>query len=67
MMRLAINKSFADEKITSIIIDPLETNKGAIRFYEKIGFNPHYAIELCDESHKMLLVRCSHRYLVTSQ
>ncbi len=38
MMKLAMNRSFEDRKITDIIIDPLETNKGAIRFYERIGF-----------------------------
>ena len=38
MMKLAINRSFADKKVTAIIIDPLETNKGAIRFYKKMGF-----------------------------
>lgn len=38
MMKLAIDRSFEDGETTDIIIDPLETNKGAIRFYERIGF-----------------------------
>lgn len=38
MMKLAIDRSFQDKKITDIIIDPLEINKGAIRFYKRIGF-----------------------------
>lgn len=38
MMNLAIGRCFTDEKVTAILIDPLETNTAAIRFYERIGF-----------------------------
>ncbi len=38
MMKLAIERCFEKKEVTSILIDPLETNKGAIRFYERIGF-----------------------------
>ena len=38
MMKLALERCFSDDKVTSVLIDPLETNQGAIRFYERIGF-----------------------------
>ncbi len=38
MMNLAIEKCFADPKVTKIIIDPLKTNTKAHRFYERLGF-----------------------------
>lgn len=38
MMREAISMCFADTSVHSILIDPLETNTDAIRFYERIGF-----------------------------
>ena len=38
MMRQAINRCFADEKVTGILIDPLETNTQAHRFYQRLGF-----------------------------
>jgi aminoglycoside 6'-N-acetyltransferase len=38
MMTLAINKCFENNKVTAILIDPLEINTAAIRFYERIGF-----------------------------
>ena len=38
MMNLAITRCFNDKKVTAILIDPLESNKDAIRFYERIGF-----------------------------
>ncbi len=38
MMRLAIERCFADPRVTAIIIDPLSSNTRAIKFYEKIGF-----------------------------
>lgn len=38
MMKLAIDRCFADPKVHSIWIDPLESNKDAIRFYESLGF-----------------------------
>ncbi len=38
MMRLALNRCFKDENVIAVIIDPLQSNKAAIRFYEKMGF-----------------------------
>lgn len=38
MMNLAIARCFENDKVTSILIDPLESNIDAIRFYEKLGF-----------------------------
>jgi len=38
MMNLALERCFADDKVTAVLIDPLETNHGAIHFYERIGF-----------------------------
>ncbi len=38
MMRLALERCFADSKVTSVLIDPLEANIKAHRFYERLGF-----------------------------
>lgn len=38
MMKLAIEHCFEDKSINAILIDPLETNTRAIRFYQKMGF-----------------------------
>ncbi|MEP2669373.1 MAG: GNAT family N-acetyltransferase [Cyclobacteriaceae bacterium] len=38
MMNMAIARCFEDPAVTAIIIDPLESNFKAIRFYERIGF-----------------------------
>ena len=38
MMQLAIDLCFKEKSVKGILIDPLESNKNAIRFYEKIGF-----------------------------
>lgn len=38
MMRLAINHCFEDEGVNAILVDPLEDNKDAHRFYERLGF-----------------------------
>ncbi len=38
MMRLALDRCFADENVSAIIIDPLESNTDARRFYERLGF-----------------------------
>jgi aminoglycoside 6'-N-acetyltransferase len=39
MMRLAVADAFADPKVEAIIIDPLESNRRAIKFYERQGFS----------------------------
>lgn len=38
MMKQAIDHCFADPKVHTIWIDPLESNHNAIRFYEQLGF-----------------------------
>jgi len=38
MMTLAIDRCFADPTVTAILIDPLESNVRARRFYERLGF-----------------------------
>lgn len=38
MMRAAIARCFANPAVTAILIDPLESNVRACRFYERLGF-----------------------------
>jgi aminoglycoside 6'-N-acetyltransferase len=38
IMQLAIERCFSDPSVGAIVIDPLESNTRARRFYEKIGF-----------------------------
>ncbi|MEQ8523911.1 GNAT family N-acetyltransferase [Gracilimonas sp.] len=38
MMRLAINHCFEQPGVEAILIDPLESNTDAHRFYERLGF-----------------------------
>lgn len=38
MMHQAIDFCFADSRVHSILIDPLVTNRRAIKFYQRIGF-----------------------------
>lgn len=38
MMRAALERCFADEQVRAVIIDPLESNVRARRFYERLGF-----------------------------
>ncbi len=38
MMQLAFNKCFADADVKAVIIDPLESNLRARKFYERLGF-----------------------------
>jgi aminoglycoside 6'-N-acetyltransferase len=40
MMRLAIERCFADSRVTAIVIDPLASNERAHRFYRRLGFKP---------------------------
>ena len=40
MMRLAIERCFADQAVTAILIDPLANNTRAHRFYRRLGFRP---------------------------
>jgi aminoglycoside 6'-N-acetyltransferase len=38
MMKLAINRCFAHPTVRAILIDPLESNTRAHKFYERLGF-----------------------------
>ena len=38
MMKHALGLCFADRSVEEVVIDPLESNAGAIRFYERLGF-----------------------------
>ena len=38
MMRLALERCFADPLVTAVLIDPLASNTAAHRFYERLGF-----------------------------
>jgi aminoglycoside 6'-N-acetyltransferase len=38
MMRLALDRCFADPRVTSIVIDPLASNLRAHKFYRRMGF-----------------------------
>ena len=38
MMRLALEKCFSDTNVTAVLIDPLERNVRAHKFYERLGF-----------------------------
>jgi aminoglycoside 6'-N-acetyltransferase len=40
MMRMAIDRCFADPAVEAILIDPLASNTRAIRFYQRLGFVP---------------------------
>lgn len=40
MMRLAFLRCFEDPAITAILIDPLASNTRAIKFYQRLGFEP---------------------------
>jgi aminoglycoside 6'-N-acetyltransferase len=40
MMRLALDRCFAQPAVTAVLIDPLFSNVAARRFYERLGFVP---------------------------
>jgi len=40
MMRLALDRCFADAPVNAVLIDPLASNVRARRFYERLGFRP---------------------------
>jgi aminoglycoside 6'-N-acetyltransferase len=40
MMRIAFRKCFADLNVTAIVIDPLNSNTRAHKFYQRLGFKP---------------------------
>lgn len=38
MMRLALTRCFGDPAVSAVMIDPLQSNMRAIKFYERLGF-----------------------------
>lgn len=38
MMRLALDRCFADAAVKAVLVDPLAANTGSHRFYERLGF-----------------------------
>lgn len=40
MMTIAINRAIADPRVEAIVIDPLNSNTDAHRFYQRLGFRP---------------------------
>ena len=38
MMRLALDRCFADGRVEAVLVDPLVANVRAHRFYERLGF-----------------------------
>ncbi len=38
IMKIVIKRCFSKEGVKAILVDPLESNKKACRFYEKLGF-----------------------------
>jgi len=38
MMRLALERCFADPDVDAVLVDPLESNARARRFFERLGF-----------------------------
>ena len=40
MMAQAIDEAFADPKVSATVIDPLNSNTDAHRFYQRLGFEP---------------------------
>jgi aminoglycoside 6'-N-acetyltransferase len=40
MMQLAFQRCFEEPKVTAILIDPLNSNTRAHRFYQRLGFEP---------------------------
>jgi aminoglycoside 6'-N-acetyltransferase len=40
MMRLALDRCFANPDVSAVLVDPLASNTRAHRFYERFGFRP---------------------------
>lgn len=53
MMRQALDRCFAAPEVTAVLIDPLHTNVGAIRFYRRLGFVDDD--QLCDDPDSLIM------------
>ena len=55
MMQLALERCFSAPDVIEVLIDPLESNHDAIRFYKKIGFEflekRTLGMDICDVYH----------------
>jgi aminoglycoside 6'-N-acetyltransferase len=40
VMRLALERCFANARVRAVLVDPLVENEAACRFYERLGFRP---------------------------
>jgi aminoglycoside 6'-N-acetyltransferase len=38
MMDLALGRCFSDDRVTEVLVDPMESNQKAINFYKRCGF-----------------------------
>jgi len=45
MMKLVIERCFADQAVVAVLADPLKTNTRTHRFYERLGFQ--FSVERC--------------------
>ena len=45
IMKLAIKRCFADPAVAAVLVDPLDSNTRAHRFYERLGFE--YVVQRC--------------------
>lgn len=57
MMTIALDRCFSDSAVTAVIIDPVRSNEGAIRFYRRLGFVDDHETVLDDETLVMRLDR----------
>ncbi len=63
MMNLAFERCFSDSKVSAILIDPLVTNKRAIKFYKRLGFEfLEYRTFNDDECYVMKISRSDTNY-----
>ena len=65
MMRIALRKCFAEPAVTAIVIDPLNSNTRAHKFYQRIGFKPTHRQTFGDDDclvHKLTRADWEARY-----
>jgi len=55
MMRLAMQRCFAEPAVMAIIIDPLKSNTRAHKFYQRLGFKPVGVRRLGDDDAECLI------------
>jgi aminoglycoside 6'-N-acetyltransferase len=63
MMRLALQRCFDDSKVTAVVIDPLNSNTRAHKFYVRLGFRPMHRRKFGDDDclvHRLTREEWSH-------